>query len=316
MRILVTGATGFVGGHLMEYLSGKEDVEIYGVYRSTAPASSTPVKEYVQLDLCDYNAVRAAVARIMPDQIYHLAGFAAPGQADSKRLEVFRSNVVTGVNLLEALAVEKPDGRFLFVSSSEVYGIIDPAGNPVDERRLPAPINAYAASKYSFEVMCGYYAKNTPLYVMVARPFNHTGPGQNENFVAPRFAMQIARMEAGMQKPPMITGYLEARKDFLDVRDVVSAYTALMEKGERGGVYNICSGKSISIREIAETLRGLSKIPDVDIVVDERLKRKAEHTEVYGDNTLLRSLTGWSPSIPLEKTLGDLLDDCRKRILE
>ena len=312
-KILVTGASGFAGRHLVEHLSRKEkDSRIFGTCHNNILESSSSV-EYVKLALENYSDTEAVVADIKPDEVYHLAAVSFMPDAVADRLGTYRANVDGGVCLLEALAVHAPACRILYTSSSDAYGKIDPAENPIRETHPLNPENTYSATKVIMEVICSQYSRKPGLDIVIARPFNHTGPGQSEKFVAPAFAMQIARIEAGLSEPVIMTGGLDVQRDFTDVRDVVVAYAELMRLGERGGVYNVCSGRAVGVEWILNTLLGLSIQPEVRHKIAPSRKRSSENKVIYGSNEALRKLTGWRPAIALEKTLADLLEDCRRR---
>ncbi|MBF0291849.1 MAG: GDP-mannose 4,6-dehydratase [Nitrospinae bacterium] len=312
-KILVTGATGFVGGHLITLLSREGGNEIVGTYHSTAPSASSPAS-YVKVSLDDYSAVEDLIRDTAPDEIYHLAAISAPGDANSRRLDAYRINTQVGLFLLEAVARVRPEARMLCVSSSEVYGKVEPGENPVTENKPAKPKGAYAVSKLMLETVCAQYAASPGIHVVVARPFNHTGPGQGEKFVAPSFAMQMARVEAGLMEPVIKTGDLSPHRDFADVRDVVRAYPAMLRQGAPGEVYNVSSGRPVSINGIYETLLGFCGSKNIRRETDTERMRPAENALVFGSSEKLCAITGWKPSIPLAKTLEDLMDDCRRRV--
>lgn len=313
-RILVTGATGFVGRHLTALLSLEGGNEIVGTYLSTPPSVSSP-GSYAKVSLDDYSAVEGLIRDTAPDEIYHLAAIAAPGDANLRRLDAYRINTQAGLFILEAVAKVRAEAKVLCVSSSEVYGRVEPDENPVTERKLPKPKGMYAVSKFMLETICAQYAASPGIHVVVARPFNHTGPGQGEKFVAPSFAMQMARVEAGLREPVIKTGDLSPQRDFTDVRDVVTAYPAMLRKGVSGEVYNVSSGVPVSMKTIYDTLLGFCASKNIKRETDESRMRPAENTLVFGSSEKLHAVTGWSPSIPLAKTLEDLMDDCRLRVV-
>jgi len=313
MRILVTGAGGFAGRHLINKLSEESGAEIFGTYHTRPPGDDLPGKHY-RVALENHGDVSALVSDIRPDEVYHLAAVSFMPDAMKNRLKAYETNVAGGISLLEALSVNSPESRFLYTSSADVYGKIDPSENPVTEEHPAEPQNAYAATKLCFEIICGQYAKDSGLHIVIARPFNHTGPGQDEKFVAPAFAMQIARIEAGLIEPVMVTGNLDAERDFTDVRDVVASYSDMLRKGGNGGVYNVCSGKAVQIKHILDTLLGMSSMAGIKHEIDPARVRPAENPRVYGSFQKLEKLTGWRPSMPLKRTLENLLEDCRLRI--
>lgn len=312
-RVLVTGASGFVGRHLIGLLSQEGGSRIFGTYHSTPP-SWMPADSCVRVSLDDYPAVEKLIRDTAPDEIYHLAAIAAPGDANSRRLDAYRINTLAGLFLLEAVSAARPGAKLLCVSSSEVYGKVEPDENPVTERKPPKPQGAYAVSKLMLETVCAQYAASPGIHVVVARPFNHTGPGQGEKFVAPSFAMQMARVEAGFREPVIRTGNLSPKRDFADVRDVVRAYPAMLRGGAPGEVYNVSSGSPVSIQVIYDTLLGFCSSKNIRREPDEGRIRPSENPLIFGSSEKLRAVTGWSPLIPLSKTLEDLMDDCRRRV--
>ncbi|MBI5814804.1 MAG: GDP-mannose 4,6-dehydratase [Nitrospinae bacterium] len=314
-RVLVTGASGFAGGHLARRLGADTGIEIFGAFDKRHPAQGVP-GTHMRMRLDDHAAVRDAIKDIKPDEVYHLAAMSSPAEAAHERVGAYASNVSAPLYLLDSLASIRQTCNVLLISSAEVYGAVSPEENPVFEKRQPRPAGHYGASKYCMEIIARQFAANQGMHIVVARPFNHTGPGQSEKFAAPAFAMQIARIEAGLAEPVIRTGSLDAKRDFADVRDVTGAYPALLSKGASGEAYNVCSGTAVSIRHVLDTLLGLSTVKGIRHEYDPAKMRKSENPEVFGDHSKLTAITGWRPRIPLEKTLADLLDDCRKRVKE
>jgi GDP-4-dehydro-6-deoxy-D-mannose reductase len=312
-KILVTGATGFVGRHLMEFLCLEGANQIVGTYNSTPPSGPSP-GSYIKVSLDDYSAVEELIRDAAPDEVYHLAAIAAPGEANLRRLDAYRINTQAGLFLLEAVARVRPEAKALCVSTSEVYGKVEPDENPVTERKTPKPKDVYASSKLMLETVCAQYAAGSGIHVVVARPFNHTGPGQGEKFVAPSFAMQMARVEAGLRAPVIKTGDLSPQRDFTDVRDVVRAYPMMLREGASGEVYNVSSGVPVSMKTIYDTLLGFCESKGIRRETDESRMRSTENTLVFGSSEKLRAVSGWRPLIPLAKTLEDLMNDCRRRV--
>ncbi|MBI4665460.1 MAG: GDP-mannose 4,6-dehydratase [Nitrospinae bacterium] len=315
MRALITGVSGFVGAHLARLLAREPGTEVFGVYRDNPPASTVPGRHF-KVSLENPEEVAGLIKEVAPDGIYHLAAVSFPGDAALDRVNAYKSNFMTGVNLLEAAATHSPKVRFLYTSSSEVYGLVRPEENPLAETREARPVSAYAVSKYCLELVCRQYAANPGLAVMIARPFNHTGPGQRGKFVAPEFAMQIARIEAGKAEPVIRTGNLDSQRDFTDARDVVEAYVKILRQGERGETYNVCSGGAVTVEWIYKTLVGLSQTPQIRHELDMGKARPSENPAIFGSREKLEKLCGWRPAIPLERTLRDLLEDCRRRVGE
>jgi len=297
MRVLVTGATGFVGRHLLPALreAGHEPIALGG------PQDAPPA---VALDLQDAEAVRAAVAAAAPDGIVHLAGQAFVPQSVADPLGTLAVNATGTAHLLEAArACDKPV-RVLVVSSAEVYGIQRPERMPLDETAQVRPGNAYAASKMAAETYALAWHRSYGLDTLVARPFNHIGPGQDVRFVVASFARQLAEIAAGAP-PLMRVGNLEAQRDFLDVRDVVAAYVLLLANGRPGEVYNISSGRAVAIREVLRQLITIARVP-VEIRDDPERMRASDLPILSGDATKLRVETGWEPQYSLAASLRDI----------
>ena len=314
-RILVTGASGFVGGYLMRALAARMPrANVVGTGLGGVPvAPTTPaaLHRYVSLDLLDQAAVRELFATVRPDVVVHLAGQASVASAENGDGGSFALNVGGAVNVACAMTAYAPDATLLAASSAEVYGGSFLA-SPVGETSPLLPMNAYGRSKVLAEqVFDGALPASTRL--ILARPFNHTGAGQREDFVLPSFAAQVARIESGLQAPRMAVGNLEVARDFLDVRDVVDAYVALLEAAPRlprRFVVNIASGQARKLSDLVGTLRSLSKRP-FESVVDPARLRRVDMPIAYGEPRLLGAVTGWAPKITIEETLEALLEAAR-----
>jgi GDP-4-dehydro-6-deoxy-D-mannose reductase len=313
-RVLITGATGFVGKHLWRALEDGEPsaFDIFGTAYPLAPPSSG--NKIFFLDLRAGKEVRKLVDEIQPNWVFHLAAISNVRKSWEMRGETTETNVLGTQNLLEAVRQTTPEARVLFVSSSDVYGFGPaPAGALKEEAPLEA-VSPYAYSKVAGEILCGFYGKIENMDVVIARPFPHTGPGQTEDFVCSDWARQVAQIERGVIAPMLKVGNLAVRRDFCDVRDVVKAYILLLRKGRRGEAYNICSGKAITLREVLDYLiqEAAVKTP-VSIEVDEAKLRKTDAHCLIGSNRKISEETGWSPRIPMGQTLADLLADWRQR---
>jgi GDP-4-dehydro-6-deoxy-D-mannose reductase len=300
MRALITGGLGFVGRHLSDHLRAAGD-DVVTLDRHSEP----PV------DITDPLAVATAIADAHPDAVYHLAGWADVGGSWKDPLTVLRVNAEGTLNVLEACRAAEV-GRVLAVASADVYGIVSEDELPLDELSPIRPTSPYAASKMAADALAQQAFLGHGLEVIRVRPFNHLGPGQAEQFVAPALAARIARAER--DAADFITvGNLSARRDFTDVRDIVRAYRRLVEDGAPGEVYNVCSGRDLSIQYLADHLVSLARRP-IELRPDPELMRPADLPVLRGDATKLTAATGWSPEIPIEQTLADLLDDLRARV--
>lgn len=306
MRVFVSGANGFVGRHLIRHLLEESpDVEIVGMTHSHPASSEEGAAEEPRLRLvaCDLNGakgedIRRLIASTPPDHVYHFAAISSGAAAD--REAVFSVNVLGTQRLMAALTTEAPLARCLFASSGYVYGSCD-ARQPAREEDPLHPLGMYAESKREGE----RYARDAG--ALVARAFNHTGPGQSDAFVVPTFAKQIAQIERGCQEPQIKVGNLEAQRDFLDVRDVVRAYQMLLRAGQPAETYNVCRGEPYALQTVLSDLLALSSIP---IAVSPAPKRmRPDDTPVsVGDPAKLTVCTGWAPRIPFSQTLQETLD--------
>lgn len=311
MRILVTGVGGFVGGHLVHRLRETfRDAELHGVYIEPVEAPSTIPHV---LDLRDESAVREMIAAVRPDQIYHLAGQASVRQSFDAPWDTLDHNLRPQLNLTLAVLAAKIAPRILVISSGEVYDASLASEQPLSEDTPLAPSSPYAVSKVAQEMLAVQYHRSHNLPFLRARSFNHFGPGQRTGFVVPDFATQVARIEAGQQSSLLRVGNLSAERDFTDVRDVVRAYVLIMKHGEPGAVYNVASGRVVSIREILDTLVSLST-EKVRVQVDTGLFRPNSQPRTWGDTRRIYKLTGWAPEIDLNTTLRDVLDECRAHV--
>ncbi len=300
MRALVTGAVGFVGRHLVDHLQAAGDV-VTAVDRH----GPHPV------DITDPAAILTAVEEARPDAVYHLAGWADVATSWRDPLAVLRLNAEGTLHVLDACRMAGVH-RVVSVASADVYGVVTEAELPLTERSPIRPTSPYGASKVAADALALQAFLGYGLGVIRVRPFNHLGPGQSEQFVAPALAARIARAERdGTSEVPV--GNLSPRRDVTDVRDVVRAYRLLVERGEPGEVYNVCSGQAIAIQELADRLVALST-RTITLCPDPSLMREIDLPVLLGDATKLRQATGWAPDIPIEQTLADLLDDLRARV--
>ena len=297
MKAYVTGGHGFVGRWLLEHLAAcGDDV--------TAPDES--------IDVTDGPSLARAVAEASPDAIYHLAAFTHVGESWSDPEEVLRVNAIGTLHVLEAARAIQPRPRLLLVSSAEVYGIVGAGDLPLKETHPLAPATPYAASKVAAEYLGVQAHLGYGTQVMRVRSFNHVGPGQSPAFAVAGIAERIltAHRQGGRT---LKVGNLTPRRDFTDVRDVVRAYRLVIQSGEPGAVYNVCSGYDISIQDLAQRLIALVGA-DLTLEVDPELVRATDLPVLRGDATALSSATGWKPSISLDDTLADVISFATKRI--
>lgn len=293
-RALVTGSSGFVGPFLVRALLERR----WGVV--ALDAHPHPAPRGVRRILADLTRIQERHVRdLRVDAVFHLAGLSHVPTCDADPHRAYDVNARGTLRLLRLLPRTL---RFVFVSSGDLYGAA--RRNPIPEDEPPRPTNAYAASKACADALVASHLGERDIVVL--RPFNHIGPGQSGRFVAPAFAAQIARAEAGRQPSVLRVGNLSPVRDFLDVRDVVRAYLLAFEKA-RPGVYNVASGVGTSVRTLLEMLVGLARVP-LTVTSDTLLRRSGEPDTRVGDPTRFRRATGWAPRIPLRRTLAEILD--------
>jgi GDP-4-dehydro-6-deoxy-D-mannose reductase len=312
-RVLITGASGFAGGHLVAACLEAGD-EVVALSRSGAVpggGSHGLGVELVATDLLDASVTHAAVAAARPDVIYHLAALAHVGRSWAEPGTTLARNQAIDHNVLEAVRSEARDAVLVAVSSGEVYG--PPESLPVDERAPLRPQNPYAVSKATGDLLAGFYADAHGLRVVRPRAFNHAGPGQPPIYALASFTRQVAAgLEAGDKPIRLVTGNPDSRRDFTDVRDVVRAYRLLAETGVPG-IFNVCTGSSASPRELLAALSRAAGV-EVEHEIDPALVRAHEVIEIRGSPKRLRESTGWEPQIPLEQTLADTVAWWRNEI--
>lgn len=298
MRALVTGAAGFVGRHLIDHLEQSGDDVVDGIDRTTGT------------DLLDAAAVRAAIVESRPDAVYHLGGWSDVGASWQSPSAALRVNAEGTLNVLQACRdVVK---RVLVVSSADIYGKVGLGELPLTEESPIRPVSPYAASKVAADTLALQAWLGYGLQTVRVRAFNHLGPGQTNRFVAPALAERIAICELEGREEVTV-GNLTPRRDFTDVRDVVRAYRLLIEHGEAGEAYNVCSGHDLPISELAERLVAMSRRP-VRLEGDQTLQRPVDVPVLRGEATKLHKATAWEPEIDLDRTLADILAEWRERV--
>lgn len=308
--VLITGAAGFVGSHLIELLA-REDVDIVGWKRpGTEPLVSSPRVTWVIVEMHDATAVAAAVKAANPSAVYHLAGAAHVGDSWHYTHETFAGNVLATQHLFEGLRAAALRPRVLITGSATIYKPID---RPINELDEISPNSPYATSKLAQEMLSQRAWEDDGLPVLIARAFNHVGPRQAPSFVAPGIARQIALIEAGKMPPVLSMGNLSPKRDITDVRDTVRAYRAMMESAHPGVPYNVCAGQPVAIHELVDLFRSRARVP-IEIEQDAAKFRPNDTPLLAGDASKLKADTGWSPRIPLQQTVDDLLDYWRRSV--
>lgn len=309
-QILVTGAAGFAGSHLVQHLVAGH--EVVGWMRSTPPAEIAVLARWQRIDLLDRTSVREAIRDLRPAAVYHCAGVTHVGQSWSDTAQPLAANVLATHYLFDALRRSDVRCRVLVPGSATVYA---PSERPIAEDGTIAPTSPYALSKLAQEQLSLRATAEDGLDVIVTRSFNHTGPRQTPAFVAPSLARQIALIERGAIEPTIRVGNLDARRDVTDVRDVVRAYVALVDRGAPGTVYNVASGHGRTIGSILEALISRARVP-VNVETDPALLRTQDIPALVGDATRLRRATGWQPELSFDRMLDDLLEYWRDQVHE
>jgi len=320
MKVLITGATGFVGSHLIEYCLTKANVKLYGTvfsYHSKDELKNIEsVKSKIKLLKCDLtnkNDVIRILKEVKPDKIFHLAAQSFVPVSWKDPQNTLFNNIVSELNIFEVLKGMKLDPVIQIAGSSEEYGLVRKEEIPIKESNLLRPLSPYAVSKITQDMLASQYHRSNNLKTVITRAFNHTGPRRDKRFVTSWFAYQIASIEVGLQKPVIKVGNLDSYRDFSDVRDMVRAYWLATEKCKYGEPYNIGSGKTYQIKEVLSMLLSFSK-SKIKIEKDPQLMRPSDVPILQCDCRKFKKATGWNPKINFETTLKDILNYWRKEI--
>ncbi len=298
----ITGIAGFVGQHLCDQLLA-EGHRVAGT--DMAKDWARPGVSYHVIDIQDTPRLTEMLADTRPDHVYHLAAVSFPPDADKSPRNALEINIMGSVSVLDAVRAACPSATVLVIGSSKVYASSD-TDRVVDEATPVAPSSFYGISKYSAELIGVRYTQQFALDVRFTRSFNHTGPVQSPRFVCSDWARQVARINAGAQKPAISVGDLETAIDFTDVRDVTRAYQAIVSRGKPGAVYNVCSGRTVPLKYVLDYLLAKAQTT-VEVKVDTaKLRAHSSSLQQVGSNLKLSRDTGWKPSIPFERTLDDL----------
>ena len=308
--VLVTGAAGFVGSHLLELL-GQDRVEIVAWQRpGTEPLLRGEGVRWVTVEMHDRAAVAAAIADAQPAQVYHLAGIPHVGNSWAHTRETLAGNTLASHHLFESVRLAGLKPRVLITSSAMVY---TPADRAITEDDRVCPNSPYGTSKLAQEMVARRAWQDDGIPGLIARAFNHTGPRQSDAFVAPSLARQVALIEAGRLPPTLAVGNLEPKRDLMDVRDTVRAYRAMMHAARPGVPYNVCTGDALAIRTLVELFVARARVP-IAIEQDPARFRPNDTPLVLGDRSRLTADTGWVPEVTLERTVDDLLTHWREAI--
>ena len=317
MRVLITGVTGFVGSHLAEFVATNHpDAELVGMRRWRSSLTElAPVGDRLKLveaDLLDPASLQRVVATVRPDAIFHLAASSSVAASWDTPNEVLQVNAVGTLHLLEAVRQLDLDPVIVLACSAEAYGDVDGADLPISERQAFKPLSPYAVSKAAVDLLGYQYFRSHGTRIVRLRLFNHVGPRQGERFVVSGFSRQIAAIEAGKASPRLIVGNLEAKRDFVDVRDVARAYWLAATRAVPGEAYNVCSGSVRSIRQVVDSLLARAS-RSIEVVQEPARMRPAELPVLQGDPEKLAADTGWRAELEFERTLSDVLQYWRAR---
>ncbi len=317
MKALITGIYGFVGGHLTRLLLSK-GYEVAGLdsgERGSAIDLGAKEVKILKGDLRDEDVISKAITEFKPDTVFHLAAQSSVKLSFENPFETFSANLIATLVLLETLSKFDAPVKTLVISSSEVYGRLEPEECPVTEDHPLKPINPYAVSKASVDLLAHQYFMAYKMPVYIARAFSHSGPGQKTVAVLSDWAFQIAKIDLGLTPPQLKVGNTSVQRDYTDVRDVVRAYLDIVEKGKAGTPYNVCSGKGYKLSDLLYKYRSLIK-KDVEIRSDKSRMRPVDLPILIGSYEKLFADTGWKPTIPLETTLSDSLKFWHHHLVE
>ena len=316
MKVLITGITGFVGSHLTEFLLDKKDIEIHGIYRWRSRRENIAhLLDKIHLheaDLMDLSSLLDIMKKVKPERIFHLAAQSYVQASWKIPTETLLVNTVGTSNLLESVRISNINPLIQFACSSEEYGEVLDDEIPIKETNALRPLSPYAVSKVATDFLGYQYYKSYGIKIVRTRGFNHTGPRRGEVFVSSNFAKQISEIERGTRPPVIYVGNLDAVRDFTDVRDMVHGYWLALEKGTPGDVYNICSGKGMSIKSLLDHYLSICT-KKIEVKKDPERMRPSDVMVLIGDCTKFKDKTGWKPRISVEKTFGDTLDYWRNR---
>lgn len=318
MRALITGITGFAGAHLAEHLlASGQDTEVFGLVRwrsSTAELQPLlPLLRLVEGDLRDQASLLRALQAARPEVIYHLAASSSVAGSWATPTEILETNAVGTLHLLEAVRQLDLDTTVVLACSAESYGVVEESELPIGEDRPLRPVSPYGISKAAADLLGYQYFHAFRMRTVRLRLFNHCGPRQPEHFVVSSLARQIAEIERELRPPRLLVGNLEARRDFVDVRDAVRGYRLAGERGQAGEVYNVCTGHGRSIRAVLDELLSLTGAV-VDVECDPKRLRPAEIPALVGDPSRFKEAVGWCPTIAFPQTLLDTLEYWRRRL--
>lgn len=322
-KVLITGITGFVGSHLAEYCLTKPDVKVYGTVFSASHRLETELEnvrhiqdkiELLECNLMNRVSVQRVLGQIRPDVIFHLAAQSFVPLSWKSPEETLSTNIISQLNIFETVRELGINPVIQIAGSSEEYGLVYENEVPIKETNVLRPLSPYGVSKVGQDTLACQYYHSYKLKTVITRAFNHEGPRRGEQFVTATFAKQIVEVEKGKRESVIYVGNLDAKRDYSDVRDIVKAYWLATEKCTYGEPYNICSEKTMTIREMLDMLLKLSTVKDIRVQQDPARMRPSDVMVLLGDCSKFKEKTGWKPEIPLKKTLQDTLDYWREKI--
>jgi GDP-4-dehydro-6-deoxy-D-mannose reductase len=319
LKALITGIAGFAGRHLTELLQGRGN-EVAGIENGDKEEIAPFAKEHHGLkiymgDMRDENLLTRAIKQFKPDTIFHLAAQSSVRVSFENPLETFSINIIGTLVLFETISKFDFPIKTLVITSSEIYGRLTPEECPVAEDHPLRPINPYAVSKATVDLMAYQYCKAFGMPIYIVRAFSHSGPHQKTVAVLSDWAMQVAKIDLGITQPQIKVGNMNVIRDYTDVRDIVQAYVALVEKGTAGEPYNVCSGIGFKLSDLLAKYQGFTK-KKIEVVVDQSRMRPVDIPILVGSNEKIKRDTGWSPSIPIDSTLRDTFNFWREYLVE
>lgn len=318
-KILITGFSGFVSRHFIEYLEKNHfKTEVLGIDINQPDFMIDSFKyvycRFEKIDLLDSGLLENSIYTFQPDCILHLASYSSVGFSWKNPSLSFRNNINIFLNLMEIVRKVNPSCRIISVGSSDEYGNVSSNRIPLIEAYPLDPVSPYAVARVSQELLSKIYCDGYGFDIVMTRSFNHIGPGQKDIFVISSFAKQLVEIKKGLkQEAKLVTGDISIIRDFLDVRDVVEAYYSLMLKGKTGEIYNICSGTGISLQNVINHMCRILGI-EVELEKDPTLIRPNDNMIIVGCNEKIKKTCGWYPKIKLEQSLKDILKYWNERI--
>ncbi|MGY2133415.1 GDP-mannose 4,6-dehydratase [Hymenobacter sp. HD11105] len=316
-KVLITGASGFVGKYLIEALSTlKDSLELVCISRNPYfqfPSSKNLKIKVINADLNNYSALDNLFIHFKPDSVFHLASDSSVSHSWESPIESFLNNTNIFLNLVESLRKHSMSCRILSIGSSEEYGLVNPTNIPLNEDSPLNPISPYAVARVSQELLSKVYYEGYGMSIIMTRSFNHIGPGQRDAFVISSFAKQIVEFKMG-KHVNMQVGNINIIRDFLDVRDVVKAYIGLMKFGQAGNIYNICSGRGYTLKEIIKKMQDIAEV-SFSYEINSDLLRPSDNPIIVGDNNKIRNAINWEPSFTIEQSLTDIIKYWESKIL-